>query len=44
MSATTGDLMLLAIGVCGVLVALTLPGESLRSRLGPATIRWSRRI
>ena len=35
MSATTLDLFLLAFGVCGVLVALTLLGAALRSRLGP---------
>ena len=35
MTGTTFDLMLLAMGVCGVLVALTLLGEALRSRLGP---------
>lgn len=35
MNDTTLDLVLLAFGVCGVLVALTLLGEALRSRLGP---------
>ncbi len=35
MTGTTFDLMLLAMGVGGVLVALTLLGEALRSRLGP---------
>lgn len=35
MTATTVDLLLLAFGVCGVLVALTLLGEALRRRAGP---------
>lgn len=35
MNGTTFDLLLLASGVCGVLVALTLLGETLRRRAGP---------
>ena len=35
MNGTTVDLLLLAFGVCAVLVALTLLGEALRRRAGP---------
>lgn len=35
MNGTTLDLLLLAFGVCGVLLALTLLGEALRRRAGP---------
>ena len=35
MSGTTLDLLLLAVGVCAVLAALTLLGGVLRARLGP---------